>query len=154
MGFEDQEEQKQSPKQSQSQMVFKFHFHVPHLHIFHHHNHHHVPKGCVAIMVGHEGNEEGLHRFVVPLMFLSHPLFLSLLKEAEEEYGFKHAGPITIPCRVDEFKHVQEIIDEETHRCHIVSDDDEKQRPIECECFSSITNVIMRNTKFQFVVVG
>ncbi|KAG2299254.1 hypothetical protein Bca52824_035726 [Brassica carinata] len=118
MGFEDQEEQKQSPKQSQSQMVFKFHFHVPHLHIFHHHNHHHVPKGCVAIMVGHEGNEEGLHRFVVPLMFLSHPLFLSLLKEAEEEYGFKHAGPITIPCRVDEFKHVQEIIDEETHRCH------------------------------------
>ncbi|CAH8390020.1 unnamed protein product [Eruca vesicaria subsp. sativa] len=115
MGFEDQE-QKQSPKQSQSkQMVFKFHFHVPHLHILHHH---HVPKGCVAIMVGHEGDEEGLHRFVVPLMFLSHPLFLSLLKEAEEEYGFKHAGPITIPCRVDDFKHVQEIIDEETHRPH------------------------------------
>ncbi|KAG2275346.1 hypothetical protein Bca52824_057901 [Brassica carinata] len=78
-------------------MVFKFHFYVPHLHIHHHHNHHHVPKGCVAIMVGHEGDEEGLHRFVVPLMFLSHPLFLSLLKEAEEKYGFKHAGPITIP---------------------------------------------------------
>ncbi|WZZ89284.1 hypothetical protein YC2023_117863 [Brassica napus] len=140
MGFEDQEEQKQSPKQSQSQMVFKFHFYVPHLHIHHHHNHHHVPKGCVAIMVGHEGDEEGLHRFVVPLMFLSHPLFLSLLKEAEEKYGFKHAGPITIPCRVDEFKHVQEIIDEETHRRHI-SDDDEKQRVVECECecFSAIT---------------
>ncbi|ESQ43139.1 hypothetical protein EUTSA_v10015388mg [Eutrema salsugineum] len=115
MGFEEQE-QKQSPKQSK-QMVFKFHFHVPHLHLLHHHNHHHhVPKGCVAIMVGHEGDEEGLHRFVVPLMFLSHPLFLGLLKEAEEEYGFKHSGPITIPCRVDEFKHVQEIIDEET-RC-------------------------------------
>ncbi|KAF8056715.1 hypothetical protein N665_1269s0002 [Sinapis alba] len=111
MGFEEQ---------VQKQMVFKFHF--PHLHIlhhhYHHHHHHHVPKGCVAIMVGHEGDEEGLHRFVVPLMFLSHPLFLRLLKEAEEEYGFKHAGPITIPCRVDEFKHVQEIIDEETHRRH------------------------------------
>lgn len=69
-------------------------------------------------MVGHEDDEEGLHRFVVPLCFLSHPLFLELLKEAEKEYGFKHAGPITIPCRVDEFKHVQAIIDEETHRRH------------------------------------
>ncbi|CAN8252776.1 unnamed protein product [Cochlearia groenlandica] len=106
MGFEEQE---------QNKMVFKFHFHVPHLHILHNH-HHGVPKGCVAIMVGHEGDEEGLHRFVVPLMFLSHPLFLRLLKEAEEEYGFKHSGPITIPCRVDEFKRVQEIIDEES-RC-------------------------------------
>jgi SAUR family protein len=111
MGFE--EHQKQSP--IKKNMVFKFHFHVPHLHILHHH---HVPKGCVAIMVGHEGDEQGLHRFVVPLMFLSHPLFLSLLKEAEEEYGFKQSGPITIPCRVDEFKHVQEIIDEEIHRRH------------------------------------
>ncbi|KFK26983.1 hypothetical protein AALP_AA8G319100 [Arabis alpina] len=116
MGFEEQQEQKQS-----KQMVFNFHFHVPHLHIHHHHhhnNHHHVPKGCVAIMVGHEGDEEGLHRFVIPLVFLSHPLFLRLLKEAEEEYGFKHSGPITIPCRVDEFKRVQELIDEETHHRH------------------------------------
>ena len=56
--------------------------------------------------------------FVVPLVFLSHPLFLDLLKEAEKEYGFKHDGPITIPCGVDEFKHVQEVIDEETHRRH------------------------------------
>lgn len=122
MGFKEQQEQKQSPKQSK-QMVFKFHFHVPHLHILHHHNHnhnhhHHVPKGCVAIMVGHEGDEEGLHRFVIPLVFLSHPLFLDLLEDSEKEYGFKHSGPITIPCRVDEFKHVQEIIDEETHRRH------------------------------------
>lgn len=69
-------------------------------------------------MVGHEDDEEGLHRFVVPLVFLSHPLFLDLLKEAEKEYGFKHDGPITIPCGVDEFKHVQEVIDEETHRRH------------------------------------
>ncbi|KAG2275345.1 hypothetical protein Bca52824_057900 [Brassica carinata] len=101
MGFEDQEEQKQSPKQSQSQMVFKFHFYVPHLHIHHHHNHHHVPKGCVAIMVGH-GDEEGLHRFVVPLI----------------KVRIQTRGPDYDSCRVDEFKHVQEIIDEETHRRH------------------------------------
>ncbi|CAN8302018.1 unnamed protein product [Cochlearia groenlandica] len=113
MGLKEQEQRKQT-------MVFKFHFHVPNLHILHnHHNHHHdVPKGCVAIMVGHEGDEEGLHRFVIPLMFLSHPLFLRLLKEAEEVYGFRHEGPITIPCRVDEFKHVQDIIDEETRYRH------------------------------------
>ncbi|ESQ37000.1 hypothetical protein EUTSA_v10002918mg [Eutrema salsugineum] len=118
MGFEEQE-QKPSPKQSK-QMVFNFTFTFHISTILHHHNHHHhhVPQGCVAVMVGHEGDEEGLHRFVVPLMFLSHPLFLGLLKDSEEEYGFKHSGPITIPCHVDEFKHVQEIIDEETYHRH------------------------------------
>ncbi|KAF7153288.1 hypothetical protein RHSIM_Rhsim01G0178100 [Rhododendron simsii] len=54
-------------------------------------------------------------RFVVPVMYLNHPLFMHLLKEAEEEYGFDQKGTITIPCRVEEFRYVQGLIDKEHH---------------------------------------
>ncbi|KAJ3692745.1 hypothetical protein LUZ60_011840 [Juncus effusus] len=76
------------------------------------------PKGWMGIRVGIEGEEQ--QRFLVPVMYLKHPLFLGLLKEAEEEYGFKQEGIITIPCRVDHFRHVQNIIDRNygTHQNH------------------------------------
>ncbi|RHN49585.1 putative small auxin-up RNA [Medicago truncatula] len=38
------------------------------------------------------------------------PLFLHLLKEAEEEYGFSHQGTITIPCQLLEFKDILQHI--------------------------------------------
>ncbi|GAB2265014.1 hypothetical protein Dimus_000082 [Dionaea muscipula] len=91
---------------------FNFHLHV---HQHHHgYNQHHqkreelkdIPKGCLAILVGHEG-EEKLERFIVPVIYINHPLFMELLKDAEEEYGFEHKGPITIPCHVEEFRNVQ-----------------------------------------------
>ncbi|KAJ6851249.1 uncharacterized protein M6B38_261260 [Iris pallida] len=80
-----------------------------------HHNHHHhqlPPKGCMAVRVGRR--EEEQERFVVPVVYLNHPLFLGLLKEAEEEYGFEHAGAITIPCHVEHFRHVRGIIDRDS----------------------------------------
>ncbi|WJX85755.1 hypothetical protein P8452_68161 [Trifolium repens] len=72
------------------------------------HHHHHgrtkdIPKGCVAIKVGH-GEEQ--QRFIVPLNYLNHPLFVGLLKEAEEEYGFSQQGTIIIPCQLEEFKDI------------------------------------------------
>ncbi|KAJ6729634.1 hypothetical protein OIU85_020533 [Salix viminalis] len=86
-------------------------FHLPHLH----HQHHRkqardVPRGCLAIKVG-QGEEQ--QRFVVPVIYFNHPLFIQLLKEAEEEYGFDQKGTITIPCHVDEFRYVQGMIDRE-----------------------------------------
>ncbi|KAF9687963.1 hypothetical protein SADUNF_Sadunf02G0147900 [Salix dunnii] len=86
-------------------------FHLPHLH----HQHHKkqvrdVPKGCLAIKVG-QGEEQ--QRFVVPVIYFNHPLFIQLLKEAEEEYGFDQKGTITIPCHVEEFRYVQGMIDRE-----------------------------------------
>ncbi|KAF5464516.1 hypothetical protein F2P56_014589 [Juglans regia] len=60
-----------------------------------------VPKGCLAIKVG-QGEKQ--QRFVVPVMYFNHPLFMQLLKEAEEEYGFDQKGTITIPCHVEEFR--------------------------------------------------
>ncbi|GLU21319.1 hypothetical protein SLE2022_374650 [Rubroshorea leprosula] len=100
-----------------------FHLHIPHLH--HHHHHHHgkkdlkdIPKGCLAIMVGHEGEEQ--QRFVIPVIYINHPLFSQLLKDAEKEYGFDQQGPITIPCQVEEFRNVQGLIDKEHHHHHHV----------------------------------
>nr|GMD20506.1 auxin-responsive protein SAUR32-like [Ipomoea batatas] len=81
-----------------------------------------IPKGFVAVMVGSGGgDEEQQRRFVIPVTYLNHPLFLRLLKEAEEENGFHHDGPLSIPCPVDEFRRVQGLIDKETarHRHHL-----------------------------------
>ncbi|CAH1446624.1 unnamed protein product [Lactuca virosa] len=90
-------------------------------HHHHHHHHHHVmkkddhkmniPKGCVSVIVGLKGEEK--KRFVIPVMYMNHPLFMELLKEAEEEYGFQHQGPITIPCHVKDFCNVQGLIDQD-----------------------------------------
>ncbi|CAA7040637.1 unnamed protein product [Microthlaspi erraticum] len=88
-------------------------FHIPRLHHHHHHHHqqhqqhHHeddhekVPKGCLAVKVGHGEEQE---RFVIPVLYFNHPLFGQLLKEAEDEFGFAQKGTITIPCHVEEFR--------------------------------------------------
>ncbi|XP_029124459.1 auxin-responsive protein SAUR36 [Elaeis guineensis] len=71
------------------------------------------PKGHLAVYVGGGRNgEEGAppHRFVVPVIYFNHPLFWELLREAEEEFGFHHAGGITIPCPVSRFELVRSRI--------------------------------------------
>ncbi|GMP70708.1 hypothetical protein CsSME_00029443 [Camellia sinensis var. sinensis] len=95
-----------------------FHLHVPHLHLLHHHGKEEVkdiPKGFLAIMVG-QGEEQ--QRFIIPVMYLNHPLFMELLKEAEEEYGFDQKGPINIPCHVEEFRHFQDLVEKENSDHH------------------------------------
>ncbi|KAI8565118.1 hypothetical protein RHMOL_Rhmol03G0235900 [Rhododendron molle] len=94
-----------------------FHLHFPHLHL------HHkkemmvkdIPKGCLAVMVG-QGEEQ--QRIIIPVIYINHPLFMQLLKEAEEEYGFDHKGPINIPCHVEQFRHVQGMIDKDQQSHH------------------------------------
>ncbi|XP_050233792.1 auxin-induced protein 15A [Mercurialis annua] len=59
-----------------------------------------VPKGHVAVYVG-EGYRK---RFVIPISYLNHPMFLQLLHRAEEEFGFDHPmGGLTLPCSEDYF---------------------------------------------------
>ncbi|KAK1425283.1 hypothetical protein QVD17_20633 [Tagetes erecta] len=60
-----------------------------------------VPKGCLAVNVGEANGEQ--QRFVVPVIWFNHPLFMELLKEAENEFGFEQKGTITIPCNVHRF---------------------------------------------------
>ncbi|CAA6655925.1 unnamed protein product [Spirodela intermedia] len=58
-----------------------------------------VPKGHFPVYVGEENK-----RFVVPVSFLEHPSFQSLLQLAEEELGVDHqAGGLRVPCREDAF---------------------------------------------------
>ncbi|TMW89161.1 hypothetical protein EJD97_017576 [Solanum chilense] len=92
---------------------FKSHVQL-HLPSFHHHHENKIeefkeilPKGCVAVMVG-QGEEQ--QRFVIPVMHINHPLFVQLLKGAEDEVEFHHDGPINVPCHVEEFRHVEDII--------------------------------------------
>ncbi|XP_010312723.3 auxin-responsive protein SAUR21-like [Solanum lycopersicum] len=59
-----------------------------------------VPKGHCAVYVG----ESQKKRFVVPISYLSKPLFQDLLSQAEEQFGFDHPmGGLTIPCKEDVF---------------------------------------------------
>lgn len=59
-----------------------------------------VPKGHFVVYVG----ETQKKRFVVPISFLSEPLFQHLLSQVEEEFGFNHPmGGVTIPCSEDFF---------------------------------------------------
>ncbi|TMW80574.1 hypothetical protein EJD97_018174 [Solanum chilense] len=59
-----------------------------------------VPKGHFVVYIG----EKQKKRFVIPISFLSQPLFQDLLSQAEEEFGFDHPmGGVTIPCSEDVF---------------------------------------------------
>ncbi|XP_027337360.1 auxin-responsive protein SAUR32-like [Abrus precatorius] len=82
-----------------------------------------IPKGFLPIKVG-QGEEQ--HKIMVPVMYLNHPLFSQLLKEAEEEYGFDQQGTIIIPCHVEEFRYVQDLINRDKspqhhHHHHVIS---------------------------------
>ncbi|KAK7381966.1 hypothetical protein VNO80_00556 [Phaseolus coccineus] len=80
-----------------------------------------IPKGFLPIKVG-QGEE--LEKIVMPIVYLNHPLFSQLLKEAEEEYGFDQQGTIIIPCHLKDFRYVQDLIDKEIstqHQHHVIS---------------------------------
>ncbi|KAJ7543187.1 hypothetical protein O6H91_09G028900 [Diphasiastrum complanatum] len=60
-----------------------------------------VPKGCLAVYVGQDRQ-----RFVIPIGYLSHALFASLLRLSEEEFHFHHQGGLTLPCEIARFEDV------------------------------------------------
>ncbi|KAF6174968.1 hypothetical protein GIB67_026456 [Kingdonia uniflora] len=62
---------------------------------------HDVQKGFFAVYVGLE-----LTRYVIPLNFLKHPVFVTLLRRAEEEFGFRHTEAIRLPCEPVLFDHL------------------------------------------------
>lgn len=65
-----------------------------------------VPAGHVAVCVGASSR-----RFVVRATHLNHPVFVKLLHEAEEEYGFpSRPGPLAIPCDESVFEDVLRFI--------------------------------------------
>jgi SAUR family protein len=82
-----------------------------------------VKKGWLAVRVGAEGDEGGFQRFVIPIAYLYHPLFRRLLEAARDAYGYDYsAGPLRLPCSVDEFLRLRALVERETqpssHRVH------------------------------------
>ncbi|KDP27624.1 hypothetical protein JCGZ_19629 [Jatropha curcas] len=64
-----------------------------------------VPSGHVAVCVG-----ASCKRFIVRATYLNHPIFKKLLVQAEEEYGFKNIGPLTIPCDESLFEEILRVV--------------------------------------------
>ncbi|KAL7142066.1 hypothetical protein ABFS83_08G097600 [Erythranthe nasuta] len=82
-----------------------------------------VKKGWVAVQVGFGGtiNEQNqdyscteFTRFVIPISYLYNPLFQRLLDKAREVYGYHAPGPLTLPCSIDDFLHIQMRIETST----------------------------------------
>ncbi|KAD7478965.1 hypothetical protein E3N88_02101 [Mikania micrantha] len=60
-----------------------------------------VPKGHFCVYVGENNSKK---RFIVPLAYLKHPSFQTLLNMAEEEFGYAHpTGGLMIPCKQEIF---------------------------------------------------
>ncbi|KAL5740835.1 hypothetical protein ACOSQ2_030015 [Xanthoceras sorbifolium] len=58
--------------------------------------------------VVHSIDDGELKRFIIGLDYLAHPGFVKLLGLAEEEFGFKQAGVLAIPCRSNELQRILE----------------------------------------------
>ncbi|KAH7850842.1 hypothetical protein Vadar_003637 [Vaccinium darrowii] len=64
-----------------------------------------VPKGHFAVYVG-----EKRSRYIVPISFLTRPEFQSLLRRAEEEFGFDHDMGLLIPCEEVVFRSLTSML--------------------------------------------
>jgi len=64
-----------------------------------------APEGCLAVYVGPDHA-----RFVIKAESINHPLFRKPLEEAEKEYGFDFAGPLTLPCEVSVFSGILDTL--------------------------------------------
>ncbi|CAM0943870.1 unnamed protein product [Alopecurus aequalis] len=87
-----------------------------------------VKKGWLAVRVGDEHQQGGVfRRFVIPIAYLYHPLFIQLLEVARDRYGYDSAGPLRLPCSVDEFLRLRALVEQQdttaahsssSHRVH------------------------------------
>ncbi|KAL3644245.1 hypothetical protein CASFOL_012177 [Castilleja foliolosa] len=70
-----------------------------------------TPSGCLAVYVG-----PGLTRFVIPTRFLNLPVFVALLQQAEEEFGFQTAGGLALPCEPGFFSEILRFLQTDEQR--------------------------------------
>ncbi|XP_057770165.1 auxin-responsive protein SAUR32-like [Salvia miltiorrhiza] len=77
-----------------------------------------VKKGWLAVQVGLDDEDGGFQRFSIPISYLYHPLFQKLLDKAREVYGYNTAGPLMLPCSVEDFLHLRWRIEKESTGSH------------------------------------
>ncbi|EXC16180.1 hypothetical protein L484_024348 [Morus notabilis] len=68
-----------------------------------------VKEGHFAVSAEKDDEKK---RFVVKLKYLTSPMFLRLLEQAEEEYGFEQTGALVVPCKPQELNKILGTHDE------------------------------------------
>ncbi|XP_076907192.1 auxin-induced protein 15A-like [Bidens hawaiensis] len=75
-----------------------------------------TPTGFFTLYVGDER-----HRFVVPMGYLSHPLFKMLLEKSSEAFGFGQKNGLVVPCSVNAFQEVISVVESCKGKCDLSS---------------------------------
>ncbi|PIN12772.1 hypothetical protein CDL12_14615 [Handroanthus impetiginosus] len=70
-----------------------------------------TPSGSLAVYVGPDRI-----RFVIPTRFLNFPVFVALLHQAEEEFGFQTSGGLVLPCDPDFFTEILRFLEEDEEK--------------------------------------
>ncbi|XP_076943085.1 auxin-induced protein 15A-like [Bidens hawaiensis] len=73
-----------------------------------------TPTGFFTVYVGEERR-----RFVVPMGYLSHPLFKMLLEKSSEEFGFGQKNGLVVPCSVNAFQEVVSVVESCNGKCDL-----------------------------------
>ncbi|KAD3068286.1 hypothetical protein R6Q59_017665 [Mikania micrantha] len=73
-----------------------------------------TPTGFFTVYVGEERR-----RFVVPMGYLSHPLFKMLLEKSSEEFGFGQKNGLVVPCSVNAFEEVVSVVESCNGKCDL-----------------------------------
>nr|XP_008380439.2 auxin-responsive protein SAUR21-like [Malus domestica] len=64
-----------------------------------------APSGFLPVYIGWNRT-----RFLIPTHYLNFPIFAALLRKSGEEFGFKANGGIVLPCDVEFFKEVLNLL--------------------------------------------
>ncbi|KAL6521284.1 hypothetical protein OROGR_017853 [Orobanche gracilis] len=78
-----------------------------------------TPSGLLAIYVGPKRT-----RFVIPTRFLNLPIFVALLQQAEEEFGFQTTGGLALPCEPDFFSEILRFLEDDEKRFRLMGLDE------------------------------
>ncbi|KAK9673220.1 hypothetical protein RND81_12G154000 [Saponaria officinalis] len=76
-----------------------------------------IKKGFLTVQVGLEEDKNNvnepsnLQKYVIPIRYLYHPRFNRLLNRASEVYGYQVDGPLRLPCSIDDFLHINRLIE-------------------------------------------
>ncbi|KAL5713680.1 hypothetical protein ACHQM5_015734 [Ranunculus cassubicifolius] len=73
-----------------------------------------LPQGHVRVYVG----KETLCKFELDANYLNHPLFENLLDLSVDEFGYSYDGAVRIPCEIDLFQHVLELLQSRNPTAH------------------------------------
>ncbi|KAI3514243.1 hypothetical protein L1887_12562 [Cichorium endivia] len=73
-----------------------------------------TPTGFFTLYIGEERQ-----RFVVPMGYLSHPLFKMMLEKSAEEFGFGQKNGLVVPCSVNAFQEVVSVVESSNGKCDL-----------------------------------